>query len=90
MDKLFPNVKKLTVLNGTFNKPLKFLSVYSENALENVFIMFEFPFKFVSKKEDANLYFNYDENEKDEGYHIVINNDLIEIKYKAIESSVKE
>ncbi len=84
MDKLFPNVKKLTVLNGTFNKPLKFLSVYSENALENAFIMFEFPFKFVSKKEDANLYFNYDENEKDEGYHIVINNDIIEIKYKEL------
>ena len=82
MKKLFPNVRSLKVLQGTYSKPKNIL-VYLDN--ENVlssFVMFNYPYKVVSDKNEANLVFTYCDDLNNEGYRIIINDDVINIYYK--------
>ena len=84
MKKLFPSVRSLKVLTGTFNKP-KNIAVFldNENVLQS-FVMFSYPFKVISDKNKAVLTFAYDASLSEEGYKITINEDKIVILYKTL------
>ena len=82
MKKLFPNVRSLKVLQGTFNKPQNIL-VYldNENVLQS-FVMFNYHYSLTNDKNKANLLFSFDNELKDEGYKLSISDDRINILYK--------
>ena len=83
MNKLFPSVRSLKVLKGTFDKPKK-LAVYfdNENVLQS-FVMFNYPYQVISEEINANLIFKCDNNLDDEGYKITID-DKVKVSYKTI------
>ena len=83
MNKLFPSVKTLKVLEGTFTKP-QILKVFSkvENVLQS-FIMFGHKYE-LSNEIEANLIITFDEDIQDEGYKIAINEGKININYKSL------
>ena len=83
MKKLFPSVRSLKVLKGTFDKP-KSLAVYFDN--ENVlqlFVMFNYPYKVIKDENSANLIFKCDNSLNEEGYKIIID-DKVNISYKTL------